>query len=102
MMEKGQTLKASYVHAVDASNNTQVVAEMTHGLATLENSFTIGSAHAIDRYNRIKTRFSDNGKVAVLCQREWRPKSLITVSAEYDTKRSQVAPKWGLALALMP
>ncbi|KAJ0575788.1 putative porin, eukaryotic type [Helianthus annuus] len=54
---------------------------MTHGLSTLEDSFTIGSAHAIDRYNKVKTRFSDNGKGAMLCQLEWRPKSLITVSA---------------------
>ncbi|KAI3803031.1 hypothetical protein L1987_31179 [Smallanthus sonchifolius] len=102
LMDKGQTLKASYVHSVDTSNKTQVVAEMTHGLSTLENSFTIGSAHAIDRYNTIKTRFSDNGKVAMLCEREWRPKSLITFSAEYDTKKTEVAPKWGLALALKP
>ncbi|KVI00157.1 mitochondrial outer membrane protein porin 4 [Cynara cardunculus var. scolymus] len=102
LMDKGQTLKASYVHSVDASNNTQVVAEMTHGLSTLENSFTIGSAHVLDRYNTVRTRFSDNGKVAMVCQREWRPKSLITFSAEYDTKKTEVAPKWGLALALKP
>lgn len=102
LMDKGQTLKASYVHSVDASNNTQVVAEMTHGLSTLQNSFTIGSAHVLDGYNTVKTRFCDNGKVAMLCQREWRPKSLITFSAEYDTKKTEVAPKWGLALALKP
>ncbi|XP_071725372.1 mitochondrial outer membrane protein porin 4 [Rutidosis leptorrhynchoides] len=102
LADKGQTLKASYVHTVDASNNTQVVAEMTHGLSTLQNSFTIGSSHVLDLYNTVKTRFSDNGKVAMLCQREWRPKSLITFSAEYDTKNTEVAPKWGLALALKP
>ncbi|PWA99818.1 Eukaryotic porin/Tom40 [Artemisia annua] len=102
LMDKGQTLKASYVHSVDASHKTQVVAEMTHKLSTLENSFTMGSAHVLDRYNTVKTRFSDNGKVAMLCQREWRPKSLITFSAEYDTKKTEVAPKWGLALALKP
>lgn len=101
-MDKGQTLKASYVHSLDASNNTQVVAEMTHRLSTLENSFTIGSAHVLDRYNTVKTKFSDNGKVAMVCQREWRPKSLVTFSAEYDTTKTEVAPKWGLALALHP
>ncbi|KAI3811415.1 hypothetical protein L1987_21138 [Smallanthus sonchifolius] len=52
--------------------------------------------------SKLKTRFSDNGKVAMLCQREWRPKSLITLSAEYDTKKTEVAPKWGLASALKP
>ncbi|XP_071698080.1 mitochondrial outer membrane protein porin 4-like isoform X2 [Rutidosis leptorrhynchoides] len=102
LADKGQTLKASYVHSVDASNNTQVVAEMTRGLSTLQNSFTIGSAHVLDRYNTVKTRFSDNGKVAMLCQREWRPKSLITFSVESDTKKTDPAPKWGLALVLKP
>lgn len=38
----------------------------------------------------------------MLCQREWRPKSLITLSAEYDSKANNVAPKLGLALALKP
>ena len=83
-------------------NGTTVGAEMTHGLSTNENSFTIGSSHAIDISTVVKTRLSDNGKVAMLCQREWRPKSLITFSAEYDSKASNAAPKLGLALALKP
>nr|POF06396.1 mitochondrial outer membrane protein porin 4 [Quercus suber] len=50
----------------------------------------------------VKTRFSDNGKVAMLCQHEWRPKSLLTLSAEYDSKASNASPKLGLALSLKP
>lgn len=75
---------------------------MTHRFSSTENSFSIGSSHALDPQTMVKTRFSGNGKIAMLCQREWRPKSLITLSAEYDSKANNVAPKLGLALALKP
>lgn len=101
-MDKGQTLKASYIHAVDSLNGTTVAAELTHRFSTYENSFTLGSSHVIDPFNVVKTRFSDNGKAGLLWQREWRPKSLITVSTEYDSKALNASPKVGLALALKP
>lgn len=98
--DKGQALKASYVHAVNPF--TSVAAEMTHRFSTYENSFVIGSAHVVDPVTVVKTRFTDGGKVAMLCQREWRPKSLVTFSAEYDSKTMNSTPKLGLALALKP
>lgn len=95
-------MKASYIHAVDSCNGTAVAAELTHRFSTFENSFTLGSSHVIDPLTVVKTRFSDNGKAGVLWQREWRPKSLVTVSAEYDSKALNASPKIGLALALKP
>lgn len=100
LMDKGQTLKASYFHTVNPS--TAVAAEMTHRFSSYENSFMIGSAHIVDPITSVKTRFSDNGKVGMLYQKEWRPKSLVTFSAEYDTKATNAASKFGLALALKP
>ncbi|KAJ4844256.1 hypothetical protein Tsubulata_031440 [Turnera subulata] len=101
LMDKGKTLKASYIHSVDPFKS--VAAEMTHRFSTYENSFSIGSSHLVDPITTVKTRFSDNGRIAMLCQREWRPKSLITFSTEYDLKaRNAAAPKFGLALALKP
>ncbi|PIM97332.1 Porin/voltage-dependent anion-selective channel protein [Handroanthus impetiginosus] len=102
LTDKGQTVKASYAHCVNPLKGTEVAAEMTHRLSSYENSFSIGSIHMIDNLTLVKTRFSDNGKVAILSQREWRPKSLVTVSTEYDTKAANVAPKFGLAIALKP
>lgn len=101
LTDKGQTIKASYLHSVNPVNGTEIAAEMTHKLSSFENSFSIGSVHKVDPLTLLKTRFSDNGKVAILSQREWRPKSLVTFSAEYDTKASN-APKLGLAIALKP
>ncbi|KAJ6407053.1 hypothetical protein OIU84_010548 [Salix udensis] len=101
LTDKGQTLKASYVHSVNPFHS--VAAEMAHRFSSLENSFTIGSSHAVDPFTVVKTRFSDNGKAAMLCQHEWRPKSLITFSAEYDSKATHAAnPKYGISLALKP
>lgn len=102
LTDKGQMLKASYVHSVNPLTGTEVAAEMTHRFSTFENSFTVGSAHVIDPITKLKTRFSNSGKVALLCQREWRPKSFVTVSGEYDSKNINAAPKLGLALALKP
>ncbi|KAH9805962.1 hypothetical protein WN944_002795 [Citrus x changshan-huyou] len=100
LADKGQALKASYIHAVDPF--TSVAAEMTHRFSTYQNSFTIGSSHLVDPLTLVKTRLSDGGKFAVQFQREWRPKSLVTVSAEYDSKAINSAPKMGLAIALKP
>ncbi|KAL3532824.1 hypothetical protein ACH5RR_006345 [Cinchona calisaya] len=102
LTDKGQTLKASYVHTVNPLSGNEVAAEMIHRLSTYENSFSIGSVHKIDPLTVVKTRFFDNSKIAMLCQREWRPKSLVTLSAEYDSKSINAAPKLGLALALKP
>ncbi|KAL9242274.1 hypothetical protein vseg_016292 [Gypsophila vaccaria] len=100
LMEKGQTLKASYYHIVNPS--TAVAAEMTHRFSSHKNSFMIGSSHVVDRISSMKTRFSDDGKVGMLYQREWRPKSLVTFSAEYNTKATGSSSKFGVALALKP
>lgn len=100
LMDKGQTLNISYFHIVNPS--TAVAAEMIHRFSSYENRFTIGSSHVVDPTTSVKTRLSDNGKVGMLCQREWRPKSLVTFSAEYDTKATNTASKFGIALALKP
>jgi len=101
--DKGQTLKTSYIHYVDRPDGFTVAAEMTHRFSSFENRFTIGSSQFIDPKTVLKTRFSDDGKAAFQCQRAWRPNSLITLSAEYDsTKIFSSSTKFGLALSLKP
>ncbi|CAM8888772.1 unnamed protein product [Rhodiola kirilowii] len=100
LVDKGQTLKGSYVHDMP-DNATTVAAELIHRFSSGQNSFTIGSSHKVNQTTLVKTRFSNDGKVAMLCQREWRPKSIVTVSAEYHTK-SLRWPKLGLTLSFKP
>ncbi|BAT76724.1 hypothetical protein LR48_Vigan627s005900 [Vigna angularis] len=103
LADKGQTLKTSYIHYVDRPDGFTVAAEITHRFSTFDNRFTIGSSQLIDPKTVLKTRFSDDGKAAFQCQRTWRPNSLITLSAEYDsTKIFSSSTKFGLALSLKP
>lgn len=101
--DKGQTLKASYIHYVDRADGFTVAAELTHRFSTFENGFAIGTSQTISPGTVLKTRLANDGKAALQCQRAWRPNSLITLSAEYDsTKILSSSTKFGLALALKP
>ncbi|XP_047074005.1 mitochondrial outer membrane protein porin 6-like [Lolium rigidum] len=100
LADKGETLKASYIHLFSPTN--AVAAEVTHRLKTKENYFTIGSSHALDSSTLVKTRFSNSGKAGLLCQHEWRPKSFVTLSAEYDPKVVSSPARFGVAIALKP
>lgn len=102
LMDKGDTLKASYLHNTSPDKKTTVVAEIAHKFSKNENTFTLGSSHVLDPITTMKTRLNNHGKVGALVQHEWRPKSTITVSAEVDTKALDKQAKVGLALALKP
>ncbi|KAL0424332.1 UNVERIFIED_CONTAM: Mitochondrial outer membrane protein porin of [Sesamum radiatum] len=100
--DKGDTLSASYYHIVSPSTNTAVGAEVTHSFSTNENTITVGTQHLLDPLTTVKARVNNFGKANALIQHEWRPKSLITVSTEVDTKSIDKSAKFGLALALKP
>ncbi|XP_078155641.1 voltage dependent anion channel 4 [Carex rostrata] len=102
LADKGETLKASYIHLYNPERGDAVAAELTHRFNSGDNSFAFGSSHAIDPLTTLKTRVCDRGRVAVLCQHQWRPKSFITLSTEYDPKAFSEPSKVGLALALKP
>nr|CAD1827568.1 unnamed protein product [Ananas comosus var. bracteatus] len=102
LADKGETLRASYFHLFNPANGAAVAAEISHRFKTSENSFSIGSCHSLDHLTTLKTRFSNSGKVALLCQHEWRPKSFVTLSAEYDPKAVRAPSRLGLAVALKP
>nr|CAB3502092.1 unnamed protein product [Digitaria exilis] len=102
LADKGETLKASYIHLFNPTNGATVAAEVTHKLKTKENYFTIGSSHALDSSTLLKMRFSNSGKVGLLCQHEWRPKSLVTLSAEYDPKVVRSPSRFGVAISVKP
>nr|GEW43800.1 hypothetical protein [Tanacetum cinerariifolium] len=72
--DRGDTLRASYIHHFDLSKKTAAVGEISRRLSTNESTFT----------------------------HEIIPKSLVTVSSELDTNALDKTPKFGLALALKP
>ncbi|KAL1550985.1 hypothetical protein AAHA92_18881 [Salvia divinorum] len=100
--DKGETITASYFHTVSPLTNTAVGAELTHSFTTNENTLTIGTQHALDPLTSLKARVNNFGKASALMQHEWRPKSLVTISGEVDTRAIEKSAKIGLAVALKP
>ncbi|KAL8124472.1 mitochondrial outer membrane protein porin of 36 kDa-like [Apium graveolens] len=100
--DKGDTLSASYYHTVNLLTNTAVGAEVTHKFSSNENTIAMGTQHALDPLTTVKARINNNGKTNALIQHEWRPRSILTLSGEYDPKAVDKNPKFGLALALKP
>ncbi|RWR82924.1 mitochondrial outer membrane protein porin 2-like protein [Cinnamomum micranthum f. kanehirae] len=101
LADKGDTLKASYVHQLDHLKSVGV-AEITRRFSSNENTFTIGGSYAVDPLTVLKTRLNNHGKLGALLQHELKPKSVLTISGEFDTKALEKNPKFGLSLALKP
>ncbi|CAA0834707.1 Mitochondrial outer membrane protein porin 1 [Striga hermonthica] len=100
--DKGESVNASYFHTVSPLSNTAVGAEFTHSFATNENTLTIGTQHMLDPLTSVKARVDNYGKASALIQHEWRPKSLVTISGEVDTRAIEKSAKIGLAVAIKP
>ncbi|XP_075508674.1 mitochondrial outer membrane protein porin of 34 kDa-like [Primulina tabacum] len=100
--DKGDTLTGSYYHTVNPVTSTAVGAEVAHSFTSNENTITVGTQHLLDPLTTVKARLNNFGKASALIQHEWRPRSLITVSTEVDTKSIDKSAKFGLALALKP
>ncbi|KAL2233573.1 mitochondrial outer membrane protein porin of 36 kDa-like [Sesamum indicum] len=100
--DKGQTVTASYFHTISPLTNTAVGAELTHSFSSNENTLTIGTQHSLDPLTSVKARVNNHGRASALIQHEWRPKSLITISGEVDTRAIEKSAKIGLAVALKP
>ncbi|KMZ69549.1 Porin/voltage-dependent anion-selective channel protein [Zostera marina] len=99
---KGESLNASYYHLVNKKTSTAVGGEFSHSMSSNENTLTFGSQHALDPLTTVKARVNNFGKASALIQHEWRPKSLITLSGEVDTKAIEKSSKVGVSLVLKP
>ena len=95
-------MKASYFHTVSPMTKTIVGAEISHSFSRSENTFTIGTHHALDPLTIVKGCLNNYGRAAALLQHEWRPKSFVTLSREVDTKSPHNSAKVGLSLILKP
>ncbi|XP_065625748.1 mitochondrial outer membrane protein porin 2 [Quercus suber] len=100
--DKGDSIKASYVHHLDEFKKSAAVGEITRKFSTNENTFTVGGSYAIDSLTVVKAKLNNHGKLGALLQHEVIPKSVLTVSGEVDTKALDKNPKFGLAIALRP
>ena len=100
--DKGDSIKASYVHHLDEIKRSAAVAEISRKFSTNENTFTVGGVYAVDHLTVLKAKLNNHGKLFALLQHEVIPKSLLTIASEFDTKALDITPKIGLSLALKP
>ncbi|XP_057449620.1 mitochondrial outer membrane protein porin 2 [Lotus japonicus] len=100
--DKGDSIKASYLHHLDQLKKSAAVAEITRKFSTNENTFTVGGSFAIDHLTQVRARLNNHGKLGALLQHEIIPKSVLTISSEVDTKALDKNPRFGLAIALKP
>ncbi|TYI50310.1 hypothetical protein E1A91_D12G093100v1 [Gossypium mustelinum] len=100
--DKGDSIKASYVHYMDQLKKSAAVAEISRRFSTNENTFTVGGVYAVDHLTLIKAKLNSHGRLGAVLQHEVVPKSLLTISSELDTKALEKSPQFGLALALKP
>lgn len=100
--DKGDTIKASYIHYLDQSKRNGAVGEITRKFSTNENTFTVGGSYAIDGLTLLKMKLNNHGSLGAVLQHEVLPKSLVTISSEFDTKSLDKTPRFGVSLALKP
>ena len=90
------------MYHLDEKQKSAAAAEIARRFSTNENTFTVGGAYAVDPQTTVKSRLNNSGKLGALLQHEVKPKSILTISGEFDTKALDRTPKFGLALALKP
>ncbi|RVX23321.1 Mitochondrial outer membrane protein porin 2 [Vitis vinifera] len=100
--DKGDTIRASYVHHLDSLKKSAAVGEISRRFSTNDNTFTVGGSYAIDPLTNVKAKLNNHGNLGALLQHEIIPKSILTLSGEFDTKALDKTPRFGLALALKP
>ncbi|ESW28711.1 hypothetical protein PHAVU_002G011300 [Phaseolus vulgaris] len=100
--DKGDSIKASYLHHLDLLKKSAAVAEITRKFSTNENIFTVGGSFAVDPLTQVKARLNNQGQLGALLQHEIIPKSVLTISGEIDTKALDKKPRFGLGIALKP
>ncbi|XAR57713.1 hypothetical protein NMG60_11025958 [Bertholletia excelsa] len=102
LADKGDTVRASFVHYLDQLNRVTAVGEIARRLSTNENTFTIGGSFLVDHLTLVKAKLNNHGRLGAVLEHEILPKSVLTISSEIETKALDKIPRFGLALALKP
>lgn len=81
---------------------TTTVVEFSNRFSEEGNTLTVGGSHAVDAFTLIKLKLDNQGNFGAVLQHEFKPKSVMTMAAEFDYNSLDTNPKFGLSLALKP
>ncbi|CAK9171526.1 unnamed protein product [Ilex paraguariensis] len=102
LADKGDALRASYLHHLDHLNRGAAVGEITRKFSTNDSTLTVGCSYTVDPRTVVKAKLNNHGNLGALLQHELKPKSFLTICGSFDTKAMEKSPKFGLALSLKP
>ncbi|KAL5559170.1 hypothetical protein UlMin_035381 [Ulmus minor] len=102
LADKGDSLRASYLHHLNKLNGGAVVGEVTRRFSTDENTLTVGCSYVLDPHTVVKAKLNNHGNLGAVLQHQLNPKSFLTISGAFETKALEKEPKFGLALTLKP
>ncbi|KAL2906462.1 Mitochondrial outer membrane protein porin 2 [Bienertia sinuspersici] len=80
--DKGDTIKATYLHHLDQLKKSAAVAEISRRFSTNENTFTVGGLYAVDDLTVVKAKLSNHGKLGAVLHHQVIPKSMVTISSD--------------------
>lgn len=100
LLDKGDTVKASYNHKM--GGGASVGAEVLRKLSKSETTFTVGGMAKLDGGATGKVKVDNHGICSMLYQQEIRPKTVATLSAQFDMKTLDKNAKVGVNLAIKP
>ncbi|XP_050216299.1 mitochondrial outer membrane protein porin 2-like [Mercurialis annua] len=102
LADKGDSIKASYLHHLDLLNKGVLGGEISRRFSTNENTLTVGCSFLVDPQTVLKAKLDNHGSLGALLQHEINRQSLLAISGAFDTKALQKNPKFGFTLALKP
>ena len=94
--DKGDTVKASYVHTV--SDFTTVGGEVVRKFGKDSTTFTLGAAHKLENGASTKAKIDNAGIASILYEQEFAPKSKTAVTLQFDTMNLNKSAKVGVAM----
>lgn len=100
--DKGDSLRASYLHYLKQLNGGAIVGEVNRRFSTNENTLTVGCSYVVDSNTTLKAKLNNHGDLWALLLHQVTPKSFLIVSGAFDTKALEKEPKFGLSLNLKP
>jgi len=94
--DKGDSVKASYVHTVSA--DTSVGGEVVRKFGADSTTFTVGAAHKLENGASTKAKIDNSGIASLLYEQEFAPKSKTAVTLQFDTMNLNKSAKVGVAM----
>jgi voltage-dependent anion channel protein 2 len=95
LADKGEAVKASYVHAMNA--DTSIGTEVVRKINKESTTFTIGGSHKLENGAQTKVKIDNLGIASILYEQDVAPKTKAGFTLQFDSLNLNKAAKVGMA-----